>query len=327
VARLNCDVLTASGNDQQVVFVIADPGAPSVRALRRLFWPDDQKTLNPTAMPRNSHRLFESPRHPAREWRLGSPPGPATGDGTRSADGEAAVHHGDSPGIPAQLRVPRSPPPSPGARPAPVPAPAWEREPLLAGQFHDKQRGLDRAGPGCESYPATALNPCTVWNFSPWQNDTVLLPFTTSARPGVDHPEWVARHLAGERDHAGEQRACLAGPADPAPAARYALGSSATYRPRRCRPRSSKCPAPRGTGRPKTSHRSGTAAGGNVHLGQFSTATTLRDTIQRRHHRPASAGSPTLRWLSTPISPRTSCPELPDLDGLLDDPRLTTSRA
>jgi transcriptional regulator with XRE-family HTH domain len=35
--RLNCDVLTIPGDDQQVVFITADPGTPSARALRHLL--------------------------------------------------------------------------------------------------------------------------------------------------------------------------------------------------------------------------------------------------------------------------------------------------
>ncbi|WP_248962090.1 helix-turn-helix transcriptional regulator [Sphaerisporangium perillae] len=35
--RLNCDVLTVPGDDQQVVFITADPGTPSARALRHLL--------------------------------------------------------------------------------------------------------------------------------------------------------------------------------------------------------------------------------------------------------------------------------------------------
>ncbi|WP_432928467.1 hypothetical protein ACQPZZ_02275 [Microbispora sp. CA-135349] len=35
--HLNCDVLAIPGDDQQVVFVTADPGTPSERALRRLL--------------------------------------------------------------------------------------------------------------------------------------------------------------------------------------------------------------------------------------------------------------------------------------------------
>ncbi len=35
--RLNCDVLTVPEDDQQVVFVTADPGSPSARALRHLL--------------------------------------------------------------------------------------------------------------------------------------------------------------------------------------------------------------------------------------------------------------------------------------------------
>ncbi|MDI5970734.1 helix-turn-helix transcriptional regulator [Streptomyces sp. SL13] len=34
--RLNCDVLTVPDDDQQVVFITADPGSPAARALRRL---------------------------------------------------------------------------------------------------------------------------------------------------------------------------------------------------------------------------------------------------------------------------------------------------
>jgi transcriptional regulator with XRE-family HTH domain len=35
--RLNCDVLTVPDDDQQVVFITADPGTPSARALRHLL--------------------------------------------------------------------------------------------------------------------------------------------------------------------------------------------------------------------------------------------------------------------------------------------------
>jgi hypothetical protein len=35
--RVNCDVLAVPDDDQQVVFVTADPGTPSARALRRLL--------------------------------------------------------------------------------------------------------------------------------------------------------------------------------------------------------------------------------------------------------------------------------------------------
>jgi hypothetical protein len=35
--RLNCDVLTVPHDDQEVVFITADPGTPSARALRRLL--------------------------------------------------------------------------------------------------------------------------------------------------------------------------------------------------------------------------------------------------------------------------------------------------
>jgi hypothetical protein len=34
--RVNCDVLTIPEDDQQVVFVTADPGTPSARALHHL---------------------------------------------------------------------------------------------------------------------------------------------------------------------------------------------------------------------------------------------------------------------------------------------------
>ncbi len=34
--RISCDVLTIPDNDQQVVFMTADPGSPSARALRWL---------------------------------------------------------------------------------------------------------------------------------------------------------------------------------------------------------------------------------------------------------------------------------------------------
>jgi len=34
--RLNCDVLAVPDDDQQVVFVTADPGSPTARAFRTL---------------------------------------------------------------------------------------------------------------------------------------------------------------------------------------------------------------------------------------------------------------------------------------------------
>ena len=34
--RVNCDVLVIPEDDQQVVFVTADPGTPAARALRHL---------------------------------------------------------------------------------------------------------------------------------------------------------------------------------------------------------------------------------------------------------------------------------------------------
>jgi hypothetical protein len=34
--RVHCDVLTIPEDDQQVVFITADPGSPSARRLRRL---------------------------------------------------------------------------------------------------------------------------------------------------------------------------------------------------------------------------------------------------------------------------------------------------
>ncbi|SFJ27574.1 hypothetical protein SAMN05421835_104137 [Amycolatopsis sacchari] len=34
--RVNCDVLAVPEDDQQIVFVTADPGTPSARALRHL---------------------------------------------------------------------------------------------------------------------------------------------------------------------------------------------------------------------------------------------------------------------------------------------------
>jgi hypothetical protein len=35
--RINCDVLAGPDDDQQVVFMTADPGTPSARALRHLL--------------------------------------------------------------------------------------------------------------------------------------------------------------------------------------------------------------------------------------------------------------------------------------------------
>jgi hypothetical protein len=35
--RINCDVLAVPDDDQQVVFLTADPGTPSARALRHLL--------------------------------------------------------------------------------------------------------------------------------------------------------------------------------------------------------------------------------------------------------------------------------------------------
>jgi hypothetical protein len=35
--RINCDVLAVPDDDQQVVFMTADPGTPSARALRHLL--------------------------------------------------------------------------------------------------------------------------------------------------------------------------------------------------------------------------------------------------------------------------------------------------
>jgi hypothetical protein len=42
--RINCDVLAVPDDDQQVVFMTADPGTPSARALRHLARPDCVRT-------------------------------------------------------------------------------------------------------------------------------------------------------------------------------------------------------------------------------------------------------------------------------------------
>jgi MmyB-like transcription regulator ligand binding domain len=40
--RINCDVLAIPEDDQQIVFMTADPGTPTARALRHLAFRCDQ---------------------------------------------------------------------------------------------------------------------------------------------------------------------------------------------------------------------------------------------------------------------------------------------
>ena len=73
--RINCDVLAVPDDDQQVVFMTADPGTPSARALRHLL-----------------HRAG----HPDQE---GHPSG--TGQQSRDQQAGVAVPHARRPGTKA----------------------------------------------------------------------------------------------------------------------------------------------------------------------------------------------------------------------------------